>query len=451
MNYIYLKLILSLSFSIFILITTNKFSKNYYCLRMLSGYYTLQFLIILIYLLYEPEALVLSTDFPNYKLKENIDLTIIGYFIFQFGILLSALIQYFLFIKRRDSSNLTTLIKTNTEKLTVPLIFSAIVIFTYPLISPIPGIGYVSSILFNYLNFIPFVAGVLFFRNKKIRWIWLVSLLTLFTFGILTGGRGTAMTCAVLFSIGFYYSLETLFSKRLAIITAFVLGIPLIGFMSFVGVYRGIVGRVPLSEITWERAVHVFEKYEKVKDSKVLNLDSETGKLNGVGRLVNFVNILEFKIVPSQRPYEGFESFFNVDLPYAFDLSFLSGSTVEDRLRSKAFAFRLNDYGFYNTLSSSVEYSIVTDSYIRGGFLSVFVFAILVGITTQFFELTLSFFIKKNPAFAIFALIMILQQALLGYAYSYLVILRNMVLAIFAAFVITSAIKFFFILFKQQR
>lgn len=450
MTEVFIKLFLAFGMSCIILICTNKLSKNYYSLRLISGYYTIEFLFIIIYLIFEPNAKVWNTDFPNYLLKDHIDLTILGYSIFQIGILISAIIRYFFFPKKLNNIRLTDQIKYYSKKLTIPLYFGALVVLTYPLISGIPVIGYASAILFNYLNFIPFVAGVLFFKNRKIRWIWIVALITLFTFGILTGGRGTAMTCLVIYLFGFYYSLGSVRLKRIAIISAFLIGIPAVGFMSFVGVFRGIVGRVPLDEITWERVVRVYDKYEKVKDSKLLELNSETGKLNGVGRFVNFVNILQFSIVPSQRPYAGFESFFNVDLPYAFDISFLSGTTVEDRLRSKAFAFRLNDYGYYNTLTSSVEYSIITDSYIRGGFIAVILFAILIGLTTQSIEIFLSYSGRSNPTFMIFAIIMVLQQTLLGYAYCYLVIVRNMILAMIAAAGIMSIIYFFSLLFKRK-
>jgi hypothetical protein len=285
-----------------------------------------------------------------------------------------------------------------------------------------------------------------------LRLIWIIAIIILFILGILTGGRGTALTAGALYALGFYFSLNTLRAKRIALISGTIICIPLMSFMAFVGIFRHIVGRVDFDKISLERAVRVYEKYEKVKDSKILNLNSAEGKLQGWGRFVNFVNLYEFVSIPAQRPFLGFDNLFTVDLPYAFDISFLSGSTVEDRLLAKSSGFRLNDYGYLITLSSSVEYSIVTDSYIRFGYFGVFAFASIISFFSQCLEFFVNLVGRNKPDLKVLGTIMLCQQALMGYAYNLFPIMRSMLLAVFAAIVITFIFRFFnLLLIKKQK
>lgn len=448
---VYLKILLALLASLGILRLTVKLAPRTYSIRFISGYYTFQFAALLVFLIVLPGSKVWNADFPNLILADYIDEIVFAYLLFQTGVLVAVVIGTFFLTPLKRKPPLTEYIKINAKYLVPPLIFCAAIVFLYPLLSFQPGIGYAASILFNFTKFLPFAAGVLFFHSSRLRLIWIVALSTLFILGILTGGRGTAILSGFLYFAGFYYSLTTSRAKMVTMVSAIAIAIPFASFFAFVGMFRHIVGRVDFSKINWERAVSVYQKYEKVKDSKVLDLESQDAQLQGWGRFVNFVNVVQFATIPSKKPHLGVEGLFTVDLPYSYDISFLSGSTREDRLRAKAGNYRLNDYGYNVTLSSSVEYSLVTEGYIRFGFAGVFVFALAISLFSQFMELVIHLISHKNSALYVFATLMVCLQAMLGYAYNLFAITRSMILAVLAAVVIVTLIKVLRAFFKFPR
>ncbi len=438
---VYIKLLIALFISLGIVRLTITVAPRFYTLRFITAYYTFQFIAILTFLSVQPDAKVWNTDFPNMILRDYVDEIIWGYLVFQIGVLISTIFGNIPFGKIQKGLSLTEYIKKNEKYLTPPLVFCAIITLLYPILSFRPGIGYAETILFNFTRLIPFAAGVLFFKNKFLRMLWLSALTVLFILGILTGGRGTAIQSSLVYFIGFYLALTSARIKRITLILALVFSIPAISFLAFVGMFRHIVGRVDFDKINLERAVSVYQKYQKVKDSKVLDLNSTEAQLQGWGRFVNFVNIVQFATIPQKRKHLGFDDFFTVDLPYAFDISFISGTTVEDRLRVKAGNFRLNDYGYLVTLGSSVEYSIVTDGYIRFGFMGVFIFAICLAFICQIIEFFIYMISRNNSALYVFATIMVCMQAFLAYVYNIFIITRSMILAVFAAIVIVGLVK----------
>ena len=433
---VYTKLIVSSILSILLLKYTVKVAPRFYTVRFISGYYSFQFIAVLVYLLIDYDAKIWTGSYKGLYLKNYVDEGIKGYFIFQIGALIACAIGKLIFPYMSRRSSLTDLIKSNSTTLQFPLFFTALVLLSYPFLSSVPGLGYANAILFNFLNFIPFVAGVLFFKDKKLRLFWLVALSVLFVMGILTGGRGTAMTCASLYAIGFFYSLESVKARRIALIVGIVVMIPLMSFLSFVGMYRHIVGRAKFTELNWGRVVRMYDKYQKIKDSKVLNLDSEEGRLNGWGRFINYVNFTQFATIPYKKDHLGFKDLIEVDLRYSFDVSFLSGTTQDDRIRARFGNYRLNEYGYLCNKSTSVEYSIVTESYIRFGFLGIFIFSIAIVLFAQCIEFLTIIMGSGTPSIQIFATVMLSQQALLGYAYNLFVIMRNMLVCVFIAFVL---------------
>lgn len=443
---VYLKLALAFLASLWLLRLTVRAAPRLYTVRFISGYYTFQFAALLAYLLIAPDARVWNAYYPGLVLRDYIDRGIFAYFLFQIGALSACWLGYFLFSAARRKPRLTDLIKSRPKSLGFALGLSALIFLTYPLLSYRPGIGFFSSMLFNFLNFIPFAAGVFFFQNNKVRWIWLLSLSVLFVLGILTGGRGTAMTAAALYALGFYQALESPKAKRLALVAGVAIAIPLMSFLAFVGIFRHLVGRVDFDKINLERAVRVYRKYEKLKDSKVLNLNTNDARLNGWGRFVNYVNFTELAIVPERRPHLGVEDLLAVDFRYSFDIAFFSGTTTDDRIRHKFGNFRLNDYGYLVTKSSSVEYSILTEAYIRFGYPGIFIFAFFVSFLALGLEYLVFLLSRNFKTLQVFAVIMLCQQALLGYAYNLFVILRNMVLA--AA--IAATVVFVFVLLHQM-
>ena len=446
---VYLKLIVAFALSGGLLIITNKIAPRFYTLRFLSGYYTFQFIAIFVYLLTEPGARIWSAETDSYYLRDYIDQAITGYFIFQFGILLAAFFGYLMFPHVRLQTPFLELAKKYASSLALPLYFTAFVVLAYPVSRGTP-VEYPLSILFNYLNFIPFLAGLLFFHNKPLRWVWFIALTVLFVLGILTGGRGAAFASTAFYAIGFYYALKSKRARQIAVVAGIIIAVPLASFMAFVGIFRHIVGRVDFDKITWERVVRIYDKYEKIKDSKVLDLNTSDGKLQSWGRLVNFVNFFQFATIPSKRDYLGWDDLLSVDFYYAFDVSFLSGTTVEERLKAKSGNFRLNDYGYLVTLQSSVEYSVVTEGYIRFGYTGVFIEALILGLFSQTLEFLLWIFCRKNIPLLAFSTVLLCQVALNSYVYNLFAIMRTMILAIVAASLVVLVLQFFKLLFKRR-
>jgi len=445
---VYTKILFALLASFGVLRLTIKLAPRIYTIRFISGYYTFQFAALLVFLIVLPDSKVWNADFPNLILAEYINEIIFAYLLFQIGVLFAVLVGTLFLQALKKRPSLTDYIKLNAKYVAPPLVFCAAIIFLYPFLSFRPGIGYAVSILFNFTKFLPFAAGVLFFHNARLRVIWIIALATLFLLGILTGGRGTAIVSGFLYFVGFYYALSTPRAKMITLVSAVVIAIPFASFFAFVGIFRHMVGRVDFSKINWERAVSIYQKYEKVKDIKALDLNSQDAQLQGWGRFVNFVNVVQFATIPSKKPHLGVEGLFTVDLPYSYDISFLSGTTLEDRLRAKAGNFRLNDYGYNVTLSSSVEYSLVTEGYIRFGFPGVFLFAFTISLFSQFMELVIYLISRKNSALYVFATLMVSLQAMLGYAYNLFAITRSMILAVMAAIAIVLLIKVFRAIFK---
>lgn len=450
MTEVYLKLVAALLISVGLLRFTNWVAPAYYTLRFISGYYTFQFVVITGYLIILPDAQIWNNDGSTLFIRDCINRTIVGYLALQIAVLLAACAGSLMFKSPQQPLSLTALVQQNARRLVGPLMFVAVVVMTYPLLRKQPVLGYISAILFNFMNFIPFLAGLLYFHHRGLRTVWLVALTVIFALGILTGGRGVAITSAAMYAFGFYQALETRRARRRAIVAGAVLAVPMLIFMSFVGIYRNIVGRVDFDKITWERAVRVYEKYQKVKDSKVLQLDSDEGKEQGLGRLINFVNLNQFATVPEKRPRLGFEGL-SSDFYYSFDIAFLSNTTLDERLRARAGNFRMNDYGYWVSKVTSVEYSIVTEGFIRFGYLGIFVGSSLMAFFGLLMEFLIRLFSRKQPAFQAFCIVMLCQQALLSYVYNVFPVMRNMVLSIVAAALLLSFVALFRILFWGQK
>lgn len=438
---VYFKLIAAFLVSYGILKYTIKTAPRVYSLRFISGYYTFQFIALFAFLAVMPNAEITNAHYQNLLFKDYIDETILGYLLFQTGILIAVVIGKVPFKAMHKRMPFTEYVKRNEKYLLTPLIICAFITLLYPLLSFRAGVGYTTTILFNFTKFTAFVAGLLFFHNVRLRIIWILALSVLFILGMMTGGRGAAMFSVTVFCLGFYHALTTFRARVIAITSAVIISIPLIGFLAFVGIFRHMVGRVDFSKIDLERAISIYQKYEKLKDSKALDLNSSEGRLQGWGRLVNFVNVLQFATIPSKKDHLGFENLFSVDFFYAYDLAFISGSTVQDRVRAKASSFRLVDYGYNVYEGYNVEYSIVTDSYIRFGFLGVFVFALIISFFSQLLEFIIYLSSKGNSAFYVFATTMLCQQALFGYAYSLFQITRSMLISIATAAALIALIK----------
>lgn len=436
MGVIYLKLFLAFLVSLWILKITIQVAPRVYSIRFITGYYSFQLIALLVYLVLNPEAEAWNAKYSGLYLKNYVDKGIAAYLLFQIGVLLACVIGFFLFSDLKKKTGLVEQIKSNPKTLKIGLVFTAIVIFTFPFLSGKPGIGYASAILFNFMNFIPFAAGVYYFEHRGVRIFWLVALGTLFVLGILGGSRGTAMTASALYALGFYHALETKKAKRYALVIGTAIAVPLMSFMAFVGIFRHMVGRVDFDKIDMARAIKVYNKYEKLKNTKALRFDEEESELNGWGRFVNYVNFTQLATIPEKTPHLGSEGLFSTDFKYSFDIAFISGSTMAERIRTKFGNWKLNDYGYYVTEHSSVEYSILTESYIRFGYRGIFVFAFAIAFFALMLEYLMFRWFKKYTTVQIFATIMISMQALLGYSYNLFVIMRNMILTAFLAVLI---------------
>jgi hypothetical protein len=451
MEVVYLKLIVGFFVSLLILNFTVRISPKIYSIRYISGYYSFQFIALLGYLLLNPNAEAWNVRFSGLYLKNLINEGVAAYLLFQIGVLLASIIAYFVFRDLKEKKGLVELIKSNPKTLKTGLVFTCIIIFSFPFLSGKPIIGYGAAILFNFLNFMPFAAGVYYFQHKGIRLFWLLALITLFTLGILGGSRGTAITAAALYAIGFYYALESKRAKQWAIIIGFFISIPLMSFMAFVGIFRHMVGRVDFNKIDYARAIKIYNKYEKLKNTKVLKFKDDETELNGWGRFVNYVNFTQLGSIPEKVPHLGWEGLLTTDLKYSFDIAFLSGTTIEERIRAKFGNWKLNDYGYYVTNKSSVEFSILTESFIRFGYTGIFWFAFTIGFFSILIEYLMFRWFSNFPTVQIFATIMISMQALLGYSYNLFVIMRNMILTAFLAVFIVFILMIMMNLFKKQK
>lgn len=433
----------------YVVISSNK---NLLSIRFLNIYYTLQFLFIIFFLLSLPESRGICRQGHQYYLRDSVNLLIPVYILFQIGTLLGASIIKIIAPGSQKLPDLVSILHLKPKMIELASIFFALMFFAYPYVKIGSGIGYAIAIIFNYAQFMPFIGGATFKWNKFSSILWVISLGNLFFLGMISGSRGTALLGLACFAIGFFFSLRSPFQKKLYLSLLIVIALPLTTVISLVGHLRHTVGRVSFDKIDAEYIKKAFKVYQIAQRKNIFQSKKIEKELSeqGVGRYVNLVNMTTLLTVPAHYPHIGFEDM-DLDLSYVFDLAFISGTKPQDLVDRKVLNYRLNNFGYWLNTDYSVEYSIVTDAWIRFAWAGIFFYAFTYSFFVSIIEIAIRTFWRRIPTFVVISTLCLCLSAFYSYAYTIWLNVRLVVLGVAYAIIICLVIYFLFnLVFKDN-
>lgn len=274
------------------------------------------------------------------------------------------------------------------------LVFNLIYLFAnlnaeLPVISYIGRVGHSTSLLFL------FWIG---FWNRKLGTLFYVTLLVVLTiavFELLTGSRYGPMITALLLLLGYYFSASRATKWKLRLVG--IVAVPfVIVFLGYLEQVRVLIGRGNLEDVSIERVQEVRKAVDKI-DNSGKKYGSETSAfVAGVARNINWVDIAVISASGDRVRYRGSSNLDN-ELGNIFTLAlFSSGSSAsqisearQDRYAQDLGTAPARRYGFSVNERTSVEWSILSDGYSRGGLPVYGLYLLLFLILINFIELAI--------------------------------------------------------------
>lgn len=442
MAIIYIKLLLAAIISLVLTIKSIRVLPNIYSIRFVSGYYTFQICIYLLFIILLPDAKVLGCSY-NLKIIDGVDAFLMAWIIFQFGIFIAAYVSSLFMVKLKNQPSLINLIQSSSPRIEGPLYFFALIFFLYPFLAFASDgfFSYIIRVIFNNFQFVPFVAGVYFMRNRSLRNVWLISLLSLLILGTFSGSRGIAVFPILFYCFGILYSNISYRLKKIFVINVLIFLIPTISFFSFIGQVRHIIGRIPLNEVSFERMVKMYEIYTLYALREKRESDKAEDLNQGPGRLLNHPNAAVPMVIPKRKPFRYYDGIVDVDLKYTLNIEFLTGIGKKEYYSKGYSTGILNKYGYYVRPGVSWEFSIMSEGWSRFGKIGVFVYSLTWGLFLIVFEFAIIFFNIRNPIFRIFFTILICWVALQSYAEPLFFNCRSLILNFILAWVLLMIFK----------
>jgi hypothetical protein len=238
-------------------------------------------------------------------------------------------------------------------------------------------LGYIGRILATGLVCSPFLAGHDSLADRRLRWLWLFTILINAGIGIVAGTRGKALIAAVLFIAG-YISAMPRRKRVIASTCAAVAAIPLMQLAGALGVVRDELGRGGLEMVETGRVSEVFERlsHEMFPDE---GQTSEAVREHGVSRMLAWTNVVVPMMTPEVVPYRGFDGFLD-EAARTFQIASLSGYTPDDLYDAGLWTAPAKDYGFTVNAYTSVEFTLVADGWSRGGVIVALLFSFVAGL-----------------------------------------------------------------------
>jgi len=238
-------------------------------------------------------------------------------------------------------------------------------------------IGYLGRVLATALVCAPFLAGRDSQKDRRLGFLWVVTILVNAVIGIAAGTRGKALLAAVLFVAGLISALPE--RRRLIVgVCAVFAAVPLIQLAGALGVVRDELGRGGLEMVESGHLSDVFHQLSRELlpgDSH----DAEVLREHGVSRLLSWTNVVVPLMTPQVVPYRGMTRFLD-EATQTFQVASLSGSTPDDLYDAGLWNAPARQYGFTVNAYTSVEYTLAADGWSRGGALVALLFGFVAAL-----------------------------------------------------------------------
>jgi len=246
--------------------------------------------------------------------------------------------------------------------------------------------GYVGRILATGLVCAPFLAGYDSATDRRLRALWLFTIVINACIGIVAGIRAKAFIAGVLFAAGYISSLPK--RKRLAVGVCAILGaVPVIQLSGALGVVRDQLGRGGLEIVESGRVSEVFSQLSKEMFGK--GDDTQAVREHGVSRLLAWTNVVVPILTPETVPYRGMDRFLD-EAVETFKVSSVSGSTPDDLYDAGLWTAPARQYGFTVNSYTSVEFTVAADGWSRGGALIALLFSFVTALVLTLTEVAAS-------------------------------------------------------------
>lgn len=446
----YLYFLAFLGASIFLFWLVYRVVGNFVSVKIISGYYVLQVILCIFFLLYEKNTVIQNNDFLGIKLYDHYRTILGGYLIFQGSLIFPVMIVKATIFKKRSLSLLRQIRSSESKVLEAVLAALAIIFALYPFLGFIGSLGYFIRVFFNYFLFAPFLAGLYIKKSKFLFYLWMIAMVSLFIAGTISGGRGVALYTAVFYVLGVFFSNTV--SRKMLIVFGVVLLIPLGGYMSLVSQLRSFTERK--MDLSIDRIREIRKAYEKTKTFQKKLDEQELQRqfiLSTLGRLYSWSSATLVAIIPKYKQTKGFEGIIDVDLRYTFDIGFLSGTTKIDRVKAGYSTFALTEYGYSNLHENySVDLGVFGEGMIRFGRLGVFFAGLIWSTLLVILELLTIILSRKFLSFKALFYAILLSVSFNTYAYPTPVLIKFLLLG-FALCIILNLVGLIIYFFPRTK
>jgi hypothetical protein len=225
----------------------------------------------------------------------------------------------------------------------------------------------------------PFFVGRYARKLRITRFVWLTVIPIVSVMGFLTGERFDALVPPALYMLGYVISVPPA-KRRSALLIAALAGTVLLSISGLLGAVRGIIGRGGA-----DRASSEFLSGQRVRQTLdtamyVMTTPSNDAAMReeSFGRMISWPNFAVARFSPESVPYKGWTDFPQHIKLMLFDLSLITGSTLQDRLDLGVSTAGAIPYGYYVSETNSVDFGLLGDGWSRAGAWGCFIFGFVL-------------------------------------------------------------------------
>lgn len=332
-------------------------------------------------------------------------------------------------------------------KFTLFIATNTIIFNTFFLIGrSLPLLGYITTVVHATFTLFSFWIG---YWNVRLKWVFYVVLFSiLFDSGVsvLAGGRFILFAHLALLFIGYVVSVPR--QKQRVLITAAVFLLPLIySLVAVMGVVRDRIGRGEEVLLEEGRISSYISAFGDVLSGDSGLEDEDLSDL-GQGRSINWPNFSVMALSPDVIPYVGFTNIQN-EIDAIFTVSGVSSGTTReaiDESRRNQIEKGLgtgmaNRYGYVVNESTSVEWSLLADTWSKGGPLFYFIFYSVLFFIFIVYESMVSY--RDDFSRLVYTLVLVRVVMFVSSSLPFYFILRAVLLDTILAFLIINTFLFF--------
>lgn len=397
----------------------NVLIPNFYSPVLLFSYYVFEFCILIFLNIIDGQSNVLSNQV--YEIKYNNLILPYACIILLIGCLF---ICHFFFLKYycaiRHIKFISIIQRINDIEVSGnpnKILFFLALLFGMNIFSAFNLIYLIQALSLSF-SFTPIIFG-LFFRlaDRKNKLLWFSVMILTFAFHIVQGSRGIAIIPFLLFFIGYLIQMNSFKSKvRLFLVLLFI-GFPLLNIFGKISDYRIMFGRGV--EISVDNFVNFADFL--INGNAVEAIDAAAPE--GLVRLLNHPDMAVIYLTPQTIDYRQFNYIFD-EIQNTISLN---GSSVRmDNYFSGHYGNSVAvKYGFSVNETTSVEFSLLADSYSRFGLLGIVIYYTI--FTTLLFSLeriTASAIFGNKIIALVFLMFILINSIYTLYAYNFWVFLK---------------------------